>query len=133
MQSTDVKFRKVLRVMNDVKELELSIPGVSDTRLVLAKFFRAIADPNRLLLLEFLVSCEHTGNECVAHVRLAQSRVSSHLQCLVNCGFVRVRREGHFAYYRVVDERVIDLVEIGREIASDHSGTILECTRVTSS
>ena len=33
-----------------------------------AKFFRALGDPTRLRLLEFLLHEEHTVTECVTHV-----------------------------------------------------------------
>ena len=44
---------------------------------------------------------ERSVSDCVPHVGLAQSRVSSHLACLADCGYVQVRRAGHFSYYRV--------------------------------
>ena len=112
------------------KESRPLVPPSIEGRAVLAKFFQAISDPSRLALLEFLVNDEHTGTECVAQLGLAQSRVSSHLLCLVNCGFITVRREGHFAYYRVEDPRVIELVSLGLEIAADHAAAVAACTRV---
>jgi len=51
-------------------------PGVE----MVARFFRAVGDPARLRLLEFLLAGEHTVTECVA--RLSQGRVSAHLACL---------------------------------------------------
>ncbi len=122
-----------MRAMSTIKSVQESFPLVPRSvagRAVLGKFFRAISDPNRLALLEFLVGEEHTGNECVAVLGLAQSRVSSHLQCLVNCGFITVRREGHFAYYRVDDPRVVDLVRLGVGIAADHAEAVAACTRL---
>lgn len=112
------------------QELLPLVPPSTEGRTVLAKFFQAISDPSRLALLEFLVNGEHTGTECVAHLGLAQSRVSSHLLCLVNCGFITARREGHFAYYRVDDPRVVNLVRLGVEIAADHAAAVAACTRV---
>jgi len=53
---------------------------------VVAKFFRALGDPTRLRLLEFLLHDEHTVTGCVAHVGLAQSGVSTHLSSLADCG-----------------------------------------------
>lgn len=106
------------------------VPPSAEGRAVLAKFFRAISDPNRLALLEFLVQGEHTGTECVALLGLAQSRVSAHLLCLVNCGFITMRREGHFAYYRVDDPRVVELVRLAVEIAADHAAAVAACTRL---
>src|SRR5919197_1975135 len=88
--------------------LPMESAGVS----LIAKFFRALGDPTRLRLLEFLLTEEHTVSDCVAHVNLSQGRVSSHLSCLASCGFVTVRRAGRFAYYRAVDQRVADPLRV---------------------
>ena len=77
-------------VSAQVRLLPTTVGGV-DT---VAKFFRALGDPTRLRLLEFLLHDEHTVTECVAHVGLSQSRVSTHLSCLADCGYVQVRRTG---------------------------------------
>ncbi len=73
-----------------------------------AKFFRALGDPTRLRLLEFLLDGEHSVSDCVAHVGLAQGRVSTHLACLADCGYVQARREGRWCYYRATDPRVAE-------------------------
>lgn len=96
----------------------------------LARLLRALADPIRLRLVEYLVSGPHTGTECVDHVGLSQGRVSTHLRCLVSCGLVKVRREGRFAYYRVDDPRVAELVTLARGLVADHFSGIAVCTQV---
>jgi DNA-binding transcriptional ArsR family regulator len=100
---------------------------------VIAKFFRGLGDPTRLRLLEFLLHKEKTVSECVEQVGLAQSRVSTHLGCLADCGFVEVRREGRYAYYRVVDPRVAELVLLGRSLAADNASALRECVRIDGS
>ncbi len=97
---------------------------------VVAKFFRALGDPTRLRLLEFLLAGEHTVSECVAHVGLAQGRVSTHLACLADCGYVAVRREGRFSHYRVADPRVADLVVLARSLAADNCSALSACARI---
>lgn len=103
----------------------------SDTGVeMVAKFFRALADPTRLRLLEYLLAEEHTGNECVAFAGLSQGRVSSHLACLTDCGYVQVRREGRFAYYKVTDPRVAELVLLARSLAADNAAALAACVRI---
>ncbi len=97
---------------------------------VIAKFFRALGDPTRLRLLEFILHDEKTVTECVEHVGLSQSRVSTHLGCLADCGFVQVRREGRYAFYRVVDPRVADLVVLARSLAADNAAALRDCIRI---
>lgn len=98
---------------------------------MVAKFFRALGDPVRLRLLEFLLHEEHTVTECVAHVGLSQGRVSTHLACLSDCGYMQVRREGRFAHYRVTDPRVAELVLLARSLAADNAAALAACMRIS--
>lgn len=116
-----------------VKEVKSAVPVTSDGRDILAKFFRAVGDRNRLALLGFLAHDEHSASECVAHIGLAQSRVSAHLACLVSCGLVSLRREGRFAYYSIRDQRVLDMVRLGAGIASDNAESVAACIRIQTS
>ena len=109
--------------------LEVLLPAAEE-RAVVAKFFRALSDPTRLALLEFLLREEHTVSECVAHVGLSQGRVSVHLGCLADCGYVSARREGRCAYYRVSDPRVADLVVLARALAAENCAALAACDRI---
>lgn len=106
------------------------LPPDETGRAVLAKFFKALSDPSRLRLLQFLLTEEHSVSECVEHVGLAQGRVSAHLACLADCGYVTVRRESRFAYYRVTDPRVADLVLLGRALSADNAAALAACMRI---
>jgi DNA-binding transcriptional ArsR family regulator len=99
---------------------------------IVAKFFRALADPTRLRLLEFLLHEEHTVSECVAVAGLSQGRVSTHLACLSDCGYVQVRRAGRYAYYQVADPRVAELVMLAHALAADNATALTACTRIPS-
>jgi ArsR family transcriptional regulator, cadmium/lead-responsive transcriptional repressor len=98
-----------------------------------AKFFRALGEPARLRLLEFLLHEEHSVTECVAHVGLSQGRVSTHLSCLADCGFVQVRRTGRHAFYTVADPRVADLVVLAHALAADNCAALAACDRIAES
>ena len=113
-------------VTGQARLLPATVGGV-DT---VAKFFRALGDPTRLRLLEFLLHGEHTVTECVAHVGLSQGRVSTHLSCLADCGYVQVRRTGRNAFYRVADPRVADLVVLARALAADNCTALDGCDRI---
>jgi DNA-binding transcriptional ArsR family regulator len=106
------------------------LPTEPAGRAVIAKFFRALGDPNRLRLLEFVLHEERSVSECVEHIGLAQGRVSTHLACLADCGFVEVRRDGRFTRYKVVDPRVADLVLLGRAVSADNVAALSECMRI---
>jgi ArsR family transcriptional regulator, cadmium/lead-responsive transcriptional repressor len=106
------------------------LPLAADGVELVARFFRALGDPARLRLLEFLLGSEHTVSECVARIGLSQGRVSVHLACLADCGYVQVRRSGRFAWYTVADPRVADLVTLARSLAADNAAALADCVRI---
>ncbi len=111
-------------------ELLARVPDDPAGRDLLARFYRALGDATRLALLAFCAEEERTGSECVAHAGLSQGRVSAHLACLVTCGLLEVRRAGRFAYYRVSDPRVAELVGLAASMVADHAAGVAACTRV---
>jgi len=106
------------------------LPAAADGVELVAKFFRALGDPARLRLLEFLLPAEHTVSECVKHIGLSQGRVSVHLACLADCGYVQVRRSGRFAWYKVADPRVADLVMLARSLVADKAAVLADCVGI---
>jgi DNA-binding transcriptional ArsR family regulator len=106
------------------------LPRQAEGVELVAKFFRALGDPTRLRLLEFLLDEEHTVGECVEHVGLAQSRVSSHLACLADCGYLQLRRDGRRSLYKLADPRVAELVMLARALATDNAVAVADCLRV---
>lgn len=108
-------------------------PGVavscthSDTT---ARFFRALSDPTRLKLLEFILAGERTSADCVEHVGISQPRVSVHLSCLADCGYVLARRDGRKLRYSVGDPRVVELVMLARALAADNAAALDCCPRI---
>lgn len=104
--------------------------GDGDEVGTVAKFFRALGDPSRLRLLEFLLDGEHSVSECVSRIGLSQGRISTHLACLADCGYVQARREGRWCYYRVTDPRVAELVTLARALAADNCSALAACERI---
>lgn len=107
------------------------LPREAEGVELVARFFRALADPTRLRLLELLLHEEHTVGECVDYVGLAQSRVSNHLACLADCGYVVLRRDGRRSLYKVADPRVADLIMLARSLAADNAAALADCLRIT--
>jgi DNA-binding transcriptional ArsR family regulator len=106
------------------------LPEAADGVEVVARFFRALGDPARLRLLEFLLGGEHTVTECVRQIGLSQGRVSSHLACLADCGYVQSHRAGRNVFYQVADPRVVDLVVLARSMAADNAATLAACMHI---
>jgi DNA-binding transcriptional ArsR family regulator len=98
---------------------------------MLARFFRGLDDPTRVLILRLLLQGEKTVSELVLAIGSPQGRVSTHLGCLRHCGYVKTRREGRNVYYRLADERVRALLRIAQELMADHAQELLSCATVS--
>jgi ArsR family transcriptional regulator len=81
-----------------------------------AEFFKALAHPARLVILEQLRDGEKSVNELQAVLGLDQSNVSQQLAILRNRNIVEARKEGTTAFYRVLDPLLFELLDIGRAI-----------------
>lgn len=79
---------------------------------LIAKRFRVLAEPARLKILNRLMGGELTVTELGDATQLNQANLSKHLQMLRSSGFVRRRKEGLFAHYRIADPSVNALCEI---------------------
>lgn len=97
---------------------------------ITAKFFRALGDPARLTILDSLIERERNVGELVRIVGLSQGRVSSHLACLNQCGFVKSRRDRKLVYYSIADESIRQLLDASQVMIAKNAERILACTRV---
>ena len=95
-----------------------SAPSVSSTALqeFKAEFFKALAHPVRVRILELLRSGERSVNELQATLELEQSLVSRQLAVLRARQVVTARKEGTTVRYRACDPRVGDLLDVARAI-----------------
>lgn len=94
---------------------------------VLGTFFHGLSDPTRVRILELLSGESLTVTELVERLGLAQGRVSSHLSCLRWCGYVEARAEGRYNRYRLVDERVREILRLGEAIVRDNATRLSSC------
>lgn len=94
---------------------------------VLGAFFLGLSDPTRVRILELLAGEHLTVTELVDRLDLAQGRVSSHLSCLRSCGYVEARTEGRYNRYRLVDERVREILRLGEAIVRDNATRLTSC------
>lgn len=98
---------------------------------ITSKFFHGLSDLTRLRIVELLLDeGEQNVSQLVESLGQSQGRVSNHLACLRGCGYVDIRREGKYVYYRVSDPRVRELLQFARAIIRDNAAAILNCTRM---
>jgi DNA-binding transcriptional ArsR family regulator len=100
---------------------------------LVAKYFRGLGDPTRVRILELLDEHgELSVGDLVERLGQSQPKVSNHLACLRWCGFVQTRREHPSVYYRVTDERVTQLLALGRALLADNAEHVAACRRIDS-
>jgi DNA-binding transcriptional ArsR family regulator len=98
---------------------------------LVAKYFRGLGDPTRVRILELLEEHgELSVGDLVKRLRQSQPKVSNHLACLRWCGFVHSRRAHPSVYYRVADERVVQLLALGRALLADNAEHVAACERI---
>lgn len=84
--------------------------------VVKAELFRVLGHPARVRILELLRDGELNVGELQARLEIDSSGTSQHLGALRRQGLVETRREGTSVYYRIRDERVLELLDVAREI-----------------
>lgn len=76
-----------------------SVSTVPMVDVGLLRVLRAMADENRLRILEILRDGEHCVCELQSSVEIGQSLLSHHLRILREAGLVQDRREGRWVHY----------------------------------
>lgn len=64
-----------------------------------ACLFHGFSDRSRVSIVQHLAFGEHRVVDLTRHLGLAQSTVSKHLACLLDCGIVTVRAQGRASVY----------------------------------
>lgn len=93
-------------------------PG--ELQIFKARFFRALAHPARIRILEVLVRGGRTVQALQDILSLDQPIVSQHLAVLRNQDIVAARKEGLSVTYTVRDPLVGDLLDVARRIFNNH-------------
>lgn len=78
--------------------------------------FQALANEDRLRLLEALRDGERCGCELMVILDAPQSTVSTHLRELREAGLVASRRKGRWNYYRIADTAVTELLDLAAAV-----------------
>ena len=88
----------------------------TDTATRIASLFAVLSDPTRLQVMYALLRAE-SGELCVGDLATGLSRddttISHQLRVLRNQQIVAVRKVGRIVYYRLVDEHIRLLLELG--------------------
>lgn len=85
-----------------------------------AAFFRALAHPVRIRILELLIRGEKSVQELQEILGVDQPVVSQQLAVLRSTNIVTGRKEGVSVRYTVRDPLIADLLKIARRIFNNH-------------
>jgi len=85
-----------------------------------AEFFKALAHPTRIRILELLRNGEKNVGELQQEITSEGSSVSQQLAILRMKNVVDTRRVGNVIYYRLRDPLVNDLLDVARRIFDRH-------------
>lgn len=84
-------------------------PGAAE---LVARRFRALSDPTRLRILDYLRNRDEASvGEITETLGASQQNVSKHLSALLAEGFVARRKEGTSSLYRIADPGVHELCD----------------------
>ncbi|MBK9740948.1 MAG: winged helix-turn-helix transcriptional regulator [Actinobacteria bacterium] len=113
------------------EEMLHGVPGRDDAALAAAAaLFRGFGDPSRLAIVCHLALGEHNVRDLTEHLELAQSTVSAHLRCLLDCGMVTVRARGRSSVYALaVDHQILDLLAAAERLLAATGDAVTFCPR----
>jgi DNA-binding transcriptional ArsR family regulator len=99
-----------------------------------AEFFKTLAHPARIRVLELLSMREHSVSEMLPEVGIEPAHLSQQLAVLRRANLVVSRKEGSTVYYALTSPDVAELLAVARKILttvlSEQAG-LLEDLRAT--
>lgn len=100
-----------------------------------ARFFRALAHPARIRILETLANGDRSVQELQETLSLGQPVVSQQLAVLRNQGLVTSEKQGLSVRYSLRDPAIAELLAVARRIFNNHlvdtGGMLRELQRET--
>jgi ArsR family transcriptional regulator len=89
---------------------------VQPIQQVKAEFFRALAHPARIRIVEILAAGERPVSELIAEVGLESSHLSQQLGVLRRANLVASRKDGATVVYWIIDDRLVKLLALAKDI-----------------
>ena len=106
-------------------QLELEID------LLHSRVCQALADPKRVLILYLLTAGARCVGELVEELNVPQSTVSRHLGILRERDLVQAERKGTSVYYTLTDHRIIDALDVMRQVLAAQVATNADAVQST--
>ena len=104
----------------DNQKLEIEI------KMLHNRICQALADPTRILILYHLAEKPRYVNELVDALKIPQSTISRHLGILRERNLVDTERDGAAIRYTLADHRIIEALDLMREILATQLANSIE-------
>lgn len=86
--------------------------------------FKALAETNRLMIVDMLSCGELCACEILEKFHITQPTLSHHMKILCGCGLVNGRKEGKWMYYSLNSEKVQEFKDFLSSITTDKEDCI---------
>lgn len=77
-----------------------------------AIMFKALSDPNRLLIIDYLLDSECCACKILDQLQISQSTLSYHMKILCDSTIVNARKEGKWMHYSLNKDKLEKLIEL---------------------
>lgn len=95
-------------------------PSLQDeVNLLHSELCGALADPKRIMILYTIADKSMNVTELVQSLEFPQPTISRHLKTLRERGLVTATRDAQSVYYALADKRVIEALDILRNVLAD--------------
>jgi ArsR family transcriptional regulator len=91
-----------------------------------AILFRALSDPNRLLIIDFLLDGERCACIILEQLQITQSTLSYHMKILSESAIVNARKEGKWMHYSLNKTKFEEMKKL-LEIFSINKPRVMNC------
>ena len=102
---------------------------MNEKYITYAQLFKALSDPNRLMIVDMLSCGELCACEILIKFKITQPTLSHHMNILCDCMLVNGRKEGKWTYYTLNNETVRNFRAFLEEVTSAKQDCIcnMEC------
>jgi ArsR family transcriptional regulator len=80
---------------------------------------QGLGDPKRILILYLLDARPHSVTEVTEALGIPQPTTSHHLKILRDRGLIAAKKEGTTTYYSLADHRIIQALDLMRQMLAD--------------
>jgi len=91
-----------------------------------AKYFKALSDPNRLMIVDMLSCGELCACVILEKFNITQPTLSHHMKTLCECELVIGRKVGKWIYYSLNGETIRKIKEVLDEVTTAKENCICE-------